>query len=201
MPVIFLGSKPVILKLKQMKKLTMVYATICCIVLCSCDFKCSVGDNKSAAKTKPVTSEDNTTLNGAVIKNDIDIEATGVKLKAAYLVDEKENLLKENLISLNQKIYLVLKTDTGWVKENGKSLIGAGERISTSAGKVLVDADDIFKDEEVTGMKAEETEVISLSAVITQADPGIEDFLVQFRVWDKKGKGEIKGKYKFSLKK
>jgi hypothetical protein len=184
-----------------MKKLNLLYLIMFCIAFSSCDFKCSVGNTKSGVKTKTVTSADNTTLNGAIIKNNIDIEATGVKLKTAYLVDEKENLLKENIAGLNEKIYLVLKTDTGWVKENGKSLIGAGERISTSAGKVLVDADDIFKNEEATGMKAEETEVISLSAVITQADPGIEDFLVQFRVWDKKGKGEIKGKYKFSLKK
>lgn len=184
-----------------MKKLTMVYATICCIILSSCDFKCSVGDNKPAVKTKPVTSEDNTTLNGAIIKNDIDIEVTGVKLKAAYLVDEKENLLTENLVNLNQKIYLVLKTDTGWVKENGKSFIGAAERISTDAGGVVVDAADIFKEQEITGLNATDAKVVSLSAVIRQADPGVENFIVQFRVWDKKGKGEIKGKYKFSLKK
>ena len=116
-------------------------------------------------------------------------------------MDEKENLLTENLVNLNQKIYLVLKTDTGWVKENGKSFIGAAERISTDAGGVVVDAADIFKEQEITGLNATDAKVVSLSAVIRQADPGVENFIVQFRVWDKKGKGEIKGKYKFSLKK
>jgi hypothetical protein len=184
-----------------MKPIKLMYVIMCSVIFCSCDFKCSVGDNKTAEKTKPVTSEDNTTLNGAIIKNDIDLEATGVKLKAAYLVDEKENLLTENLVNLNQKIYLILKTDTGWVKENGKSFIGAAERISTDAGSVVVDAADIFKEQEITGLNATDAKMVSLSAVIRQADTGIDYFVVQFRVWDKRSNGEIKGKYKFRVRK
>jgi hypothetical protein len=183
-----------------MKKLTLVYAAMCCIVLSSCDFKCSVGDNKQAVKTKPVSSEDNTPLNGAIIKNDIDLEVTGVKLKEAYLVDANYNLLEKNETAIGEKIYVVIKLDTGWVKENGKSFIGAGERISTKAGGVLVDADDIFKAQEFTGMDAKDSKVISFSAVITDASPG-DEFVVKFRIWDKKGTGEVRGKYNFSLKK
>jgi hypothetical protein len=184
-----------------MKTINLVYVVLSCIIFCSCDFKCSVGNNKSAVKIKPVTSDDNTTLNGAIIKNDIDIEVTGVKLKAAYLVDESENLLKENMVNLNQKIYLVLKTDTGWVKENGRSFLGAAERISTSAGGVVVDAADIFKEQEKTGLDAFDAKVVSLSAVIRQAEPGVDHFVVRFRVWDKKANSEIKGNYKFILRK
>lgn len=183
-----------------MKKLTLIYAVMCCTVLSSCDFKCSVGDNKPAVKTKPVSSEDNTTLNGAIIKNDIDLEVTGVKLKEAYLVDANYNLLKENEAAIGEKIYVVITLDTGWVKENGKSFVGAGERISTKAGRVLVDADDIFKEQGLTGIDVEDSKVISLSALITDANPG-DDFVVKFRVWDKKGTGEVRGKYNFSLKK
>jgi hypothetical protein len=184
-----------------MKKLTLVYAVMCATVLSSCDFKCTVGDNKQAVKTKPVTSKDNTPLNGAIIKNDIDLEVTGVKLKEAYLVDANYNLLNENVAAIGEKIYVVIKLDTGWVKEEGKSFIGAGERISTKAGGVIVDADDIFKTQGVTGMDAEDAKVISLSAVITEAKPGVDDFVVKFRVWDKKGTGDVRGKYNFSLKK
>jgi len=50
------------------------------------------------------------------------------------------------------------------------------------------------------GLDAIETKDISLSALITNADPGVNNFEVQFRVWDKRGKGEVKGKYKFSLR-
>ena len=182
-----------------MKKLTLVYVALCCIVLNSCDFK--AGDKKAVLKTKPVTSEDNTTLNGALIKNDIEVDATGVKVAEVYLVDADYKPLGENKARVGEKIHLVIKMDTGWVKENGKSFIGASERILTSAGRVVVSADDIFKEYELTGLDAKDTKLVSLSAVITQADPGVNNFEVQFRVWDKKGNGEVKGKYYFSLKK
>ena len=182
-----------------MKKLTLVYATMCCIVLSSCNF--TVGDKKADVKTKEVTSKDNTALNGAIIKNNIDLDVTGVKLKEAYLTDADYKPLTENKAGLGEKIYIIIRLDTGWVKEKGKSFIGASEKIITSAGRVVVSADDIFKDDELTGLDAKDTKVISLSAIITQADPGVNDFEVQFRVWDKKGAGEVKGKYYFSLKK
>lgn len=184
-----------------MKSLKLFYLFVLAALLTSCDFKCSVGGNEPGTKTKPITSANNNALNGAVIKNDIDLEATGVKLKEAYLVDAKNNLLTENKARIGEKIYLVIKLDTGWVKENGKSFIGASERIVTSAGRVVINADDIFKDYEIAGLDPVDAKLISLSAVITQADPGLNDFTVQFRVWDKKGSGEVKGKYKFTLAK
>lgn len=184
-----------------MKKINLFYLFMSCIAFSSCDFKCSVGDNKSGIKTKSVSSKDNTTLNGAIIKNGIDLDAKGVKLKEAYLVDADYKPLSENKAGVGEKIYIVIKMDTGWIKENGKSFIGASERILTSAGRVVVSADDIFKDQEATGIDTADTKEISLSALITQADQGLNDFEVQFRVWDKKGTGEVKGKYYFSLKK
>ncbi len=180
-----------------MKKLTLICATIGFIILSSCNF---TAGNKNDVKIKPVTSKDNTTLNGATIKNDIDIDVTGVKLKEAYLVDADYKPLAENKAAIGEKIHIVIKMDTGWVKEDGKSFIGASERILTSSGKVVVSADDIFKDYETTGLDAKDTKVVSLSAIITQADPGVDNFEVQFRVWDKKSSAEVKGKYYFSLK-
>lgn len=169
------------------------------MVINSCDFK--TGDKKADLKIKTLSSKDNTTLNGAIIKNNIDVDATGVKVKEVYLVDADYKPLTENKVAVGEKIHIVIKLDTGWVKENGKSFIGASERILTSAGRVVVSADDIFKEQEITGLNPDDTKVISLSAIITQADPGVNDFEVQFRVWDKKGAGEVKGKYYFSLKK
>lgn len=179
----------------------LCYIIMLAILLSSCSFNCSVGENKSGVKSKPVTSSDNSALNGATIKNDIDLEVTGVKVKEVYLLDANRELLTENITGIGERIYVVIKTDTGWAKENGKSFIGASERISTKGGNVIVDAEDIFKDYEVSGISAVDASVISLSAIITQADTGVENFVVQFRVWDKKGKGEVKGKYKFKLRK
>lgn len=171
------------------------------IFLTSCKFNCSTGFDSGDQKVKPVTSEDKTSLSGAIIKNDIEIEVASVKLSEAYLLDSYENELTENIANLGEKIYLVIKTDTGWVKENNKSYIGASERISTAEGKVILDAPDIFKDYEATGLPADKANAISLSVRITEADPGVENFVVQFRIWDKIGKGEIKGKYKFRIRK
>jgi len=183
-----------------MRPIKICYMLMFAASLTSCDFKCSVGES-SGVKTKPVTSSDNTPLNGAIIKNDIELTATEVKLKEAYLVDADYKPLAENKVPVGEKIYLVIKLDTGWVKENGRSFIGASERIVTPQGRVVVSADDIFKEQELTGIDVEDTKDISLSAMITEADPGLNDFEVQFRVWDKKSKGEVKGKYSFSLKK
>jgi hypothetical protein len=182
-----------------MKKLTLVYATICCMALNSCDFK--AGDKKAGVKTKEFTSEDNSALNGAIIKNNIDVDATGVKVKEVYLLDADYKPLTENKARIGEKIHLVIKMDTGWVKENGKSYIGASEKVLTSAGRVVLSADDLFKEQEVTGLDIKDATVISLSAIITEADPGLDNFEVRFRVWDKKGTGEVRGKYYFSLKK
>ncbi len=184
-----------------MKKSAFINMTMLATLIISCNISCAPGEKKEGAKAQTVTSKDNTTLNGAIIKNDIDLDATAVKLKEAYLVDADYKPLAENKAAVGEKIYLVIKMDTGWVKENGKSFIGASEKILTSAGRVVVSADDIFKDQELTGMDAKDTKDINLSALITQADPGLNEFEVRFRVWDKRSNGEIKGKYYFSLKK
>lgn len=181
-----------------MRVLSILYSIMIAFLLNSCEVKCSAGSS-SDVKPKIVSSADNNALNGATIKNDIEIEATAVKLKEAYLVDANKEPLTENKAKVGEKIYAVIILDTGWVKENGRSFIGASERVSTPAGKVIVNADDIFKDYETEGIDQKDASYITLSAVISQADEGLENFVVQFRVWDKKGSGEVKGKYKFRL--
>ena len=181
-----------------MKYSKLAFFVMVTLLTGSCKFKSS-SDSKDGVKvTSPQT---NNAIKGAIIRNDIELDVTGVKLKKAYLVDANEKQLAKNEAALGERIYVIVELDTGWVKENKKSFIGASERISTSAGKVVVSADDIFKDYETTGLVSEDAKFIKLSAVITQADPGVEDFVVNFRLWDKKGSGEVKGKYKFSLKK
>ncbi len=169
------------------------------ITIASCKFSCNMGNEKEPTKTvvKSGGANDNAALSGAIIKNDIEIEATNVKLKEAYLVDEEGSPLIKNETKIGKKIYLMIEMDTGWTKINGKSFIGASERISTSAGRVVIDAEDIFKENEVEGFPASKTKTLNLSAIITQADPGLEDFTVNFRVWDKRANAEVKGKYKF----
>jgi hypothetical protein len=180
------------------RQITWLFAAT--LFISGCEFKCSVGntDPKPAVESK---GSNDSPVKGAVIKNDVELEATGVKLSEAYLMDKDRNLLTENEIPLNEYIYLVLKTDTGWVKENGMSFLGAAERISDANGTVVADEPDIFKQYDSSGFSAEDAKLMRLSAIIRKALPDDDQFTVQFRVWDKRGEGEIKGKYKFRIKK
>lgn len=184
-----------------MTTLTKIYAVAISLTLTSCQFSCNVGDKKTNKENivKSGSDKENAALSGTIIKNDIDVEAKDVKVKEVYLANANGMPLAKNEAKLNEKIYVVVKLDTGWTKINGKSYIGAGERISTSEGTVVIDAEDIFKDNEAEGFTPKDAAVISLSAVITRKAPGVDDYAVQFKAWDKKGTGEVKGKYKFKI--
>ena len=139
-------------------------------------------------------------LTGAQVRNNIDLSATGTKVKAAYLMDEQNQYKEANTAALNEKVILTIELDTGWVKENGKSYIGASERIVAKDGTVVLDAPDLLSDYDQTGLPADIAKLINLTAIIDKVEPGFEDFTVQFRVWDKKGTGEVKGSYVFTVK-
>lgn len=181
-----------------MRLFSLMASFICLLLLAGCEFRCSVG-NTGPSKKEITDTTKSTALSGAVIKNELDLEVSGVKLKAAYLVNENNQPLAANETKLNRKIYLVLRFDTGWVKENQLSYLGASQRLSSQDGRVIVDAPDIFQSYDQTGISATDAKVISLSTVITQPSSSGDTYSVQFRVWDKKGTGEIKGKYKFRL--
>jgi hypothetical protein len=181
--------------------LTKIYALAILFTLTSCQFSCNVGDKKNNKENTVISGSDkeNAALAGTTIKNDIEVEAKDVKVKEVYLANANGTPLQKNEARLYEKIYVVIKLDTGWTKINGKSYVGAGERISTSEGTVVVDAEDIFKDNEAEGFSPKDAAVISLSAVITRKAEGIDNYAVQFKAWDKKGAGEVKGKYKFKI--
>jgi hypothetical protein len=170
--------------------LTKIYALAILFTLTSCQFSCNVGDKKN--------NKENTVISGSD-KENAALEAKDVKVKEVYLANANGTPLQKNEARLYEKIYVVIKLDTGWTKINGKSYVGAGERISTSEGTVVVDAEDIFKDNEAEGFSPKDAAVISLSAVITRKAEGIDNYAVQFKAWDKKGAGEVKGKYKFKI--
>lgn len=184
-----------------MTTITKIYALAISIALAGCQYSCNVGEKKENKENvvKSGSDKENAALSGTIIKNDIDVEAKDVKVKEVYLANADGMPLEKNEAKLNEKIFVVIKLDTGWTKINGKSYVGAGERISTSAGAVVVDAEDIFKDNEAEGFSPKDAGVISLSAVITRKAEGIDNYAVQFKTWDKKGTGEVKGKYKFKI--
>lgn len=168
-------------------------------IVTGCEFKCSVSGNGNTKSKEVSSSESNGPLKGAIIKNDIVLDAKDVKVKGAYLVNEAHTPLNKNEIALGKKVRCVIILDSGWTKYNGVSFIGASEKILTDDGRVLLDEADLFKDNTESGVSAMDAEVLSLSAYITEKVPGIDTYKVQFRMWDKKGSGEVTGSFKFKV--
>ena len=173
------------------------------LLLSSCEFKCSVGDQGTEPKKTKTVSSSTVEKDGAIITNGVDITTKGVKIeKVGLFLPDDSRLSDDNLVSLGEKIKMVILIDSGWVVEDGKSFIGASEKISNNLGEVAVKAEDIFSDYTESGIEAADAKAISLSAVITDiGNGGADHYVVEFRIWDKKGTAEISGSYKFYLKK
>ena len=175
--------------------------TFCCIVLCSCQFKCNLGKTKDAPKENKTTSNPETNKDGTLVTNNISVTTKGFKVKKAILLyPDNTPVPDDNTINLNEKIKIALYIDEGWNLTNGRAFVGAAEKISTDAGVTVAETDDLFAADSGTGFTAEEAELITLSAIITNAGRGINYYVVTFRVWDKNGDSEIKGHYNFYLK-
>jgi hypothetical protein len=168
-----------------------------CLFLSSCKFSCNVGET---GKAESNTVSGPSVVNGALVSNGIDITGSGVKIKSATLkLDGGAKVPDDNVVNLNQKITLVIELEDNWTIEDGKSFIGASEKITTSKGYEILNAADLFKDGTLTGFDPTDTKYIQLDAVITKNDPSVSYYKVEFRVWDKKGDAEIKGSYKFYI--
>lgn len=145
------------------------------------------------------SGENKSPLMGAIIKNNIDIEASNVKVKAAYLMTGDAKLKEANTAKLKEQIFLTVELDTGWTKHNGKSFIGASEQILDRDGTIILDAQDLFLEYETQGLEAGIAKNINLAAVIDNIQPGYDTFTVKYKIWDKKGNGVVKGSYKFKI--
>ena len=180
--------------MKKSCRLLIASAIITSIMAC--------GNNGESQVVKGTTekSEDNKSpLKGATIKNNIDIEASNVKVKAAYLMTENAEYKQDNTAKLNEKVILTIELDTGWTKHNGMTYLGASEQIFDKDGTVLLDAKDLFSSFDEKGLESKLAHNINLTAFIESMQPGYEEVTVKFKVWDKKGNGEVKGKYKFKI--
>lgn len=185
-----------------MQKNNFMLLFICSAVLISCDFKCSIGEDKKASAEGKNVSSSIKTENGAVISNGINITSSGVKLKSATLqLEDGKRVPDDNMVGLNEKIIMIIELDSTWTIENERTFIGASERISTNTGYDVLSAADLFSDYDATGVSPTDAKYIRLNAVITKSDDAVSYYLVDFKVWDKKGSGVIKGNYKFYLKK
>jgi hypothetical protein len=126
------------------------------------------------------------TENGATISNGINIKTSGIELKSATLEFENgEGVSDDNMVSLNQKVYLSLTLKNSWKTEKNRSYIGASEKVSTDDGSELLNAADLFSNFDETGIDPEDGKSIRLNAVVTEENKTVKHYKVNFRVWDK----------------
>jgi hypothetical protein len=82
----------------------------------------------------------------------------------------------------------------GWAEEDGQVSLGASETIHTDKGQVVLDEKDLFASTPLLDARA--ARAITLTATISKLGRHHNNFVVSFRVWDKRGDGEIKGNFK-----
>ena len=193
-----------------MKKVFAILSLVSSLIIVSCnnDNKIEKGSNKEAqTKTdKEAQKKNNSTDSDAIsvsdgqISNNISIKATGgVKVNKAFLTyPNGDTIPDDNTARLGQKVQLNLYLD-GWLEEKGRVFLGAGEKITTDQGDIVLDEPDMFLSYS-DGVSAEDAKIISLRAVITHMEKKFDFFVVSFRVWDKKGNGVITGNYKLHVK-
>ena len=182
----------------RIKQLTALAITS--IIFSSCEFKCQIGDVGKKDEQKEVVEKPTEKQNPQLL-NGIELNAEGIQVYRASLSLESGDLLPSgNTVALGEKISLILNIEKGWTEIDDKSFIGATEKITTDNGSVILDSDDLFAAYD-QGINASDAKVITLKARITQASAiPVDHYIVTFRVWDKKGRGVITGKYKFYIK-
>lgn len=166
------------------------------ILSCNSDEKKVTDKKEDHPTTKKKESKKN---NNTKVRNDINIKAEGIKFSQAFLLYEDGALVPEtNETGVGRPVRLRLIIDNGWREENGKVSIGASEKIETSEGEVILDEKDLFSSMPI--INADDAKYITLTANISRLDKLYDYFLVSFKVWDKKGPGQLTGDYKLYIK-
>jgi len=172
-----------------MKKILLALLAVNCIL--------SACNNSTRTETKSSSEKNNKKESSTQVLNNISVETEGdVEVYRAFLSYEDGSMVSSsNKTALGKPIYLNLNITNGWKEENGEVSLGASEKISTDNGTVILEAPDLFSN---TGaFKANDAKFVRLKAVINNMSGPIEYFVVDYKVWDKKGDGVVKGSYRF----
>jgi len=174
------------------KQLTFLLLISTCLIF-SCQFKAEIKSPENGSATKS---------NNSKIRNGIAIKENKLKVSQAFLLYEEDGSLvpESNEVGVGKQIVLRLIIDSGFAVNDGKVFLGASEKIQTSEGQTFLDEKDMFSAYDQSGVSPKDASVLGLFAKITRVDKLYDYFLVSFRVWDKRGTGEVTGTYKFHLK-
>ena len=184
-----------------MKKAQLTAFIISALLFSSVEFGCRPTDTEKKVEQKDSVEKLSEKPNSTQLLNGIELNAKEVEVYRASLSLETGDLVpSNNTVALGDRISMTLNIINGWKEIDGKSFLGASEIITTDNGTTLLDTGDLFASND-EGLTASDAKLISLKARVTDSPAvPVEYYMVSFRVWDKKGNGEITGKYKFYIK-
>lgn len=175
----------------------MLISGLACIFLSACAGSTN-NERNQAKEEKGLVTEVSIRESTDKVRNNIQLQSSGLKVGQAFLLYEDGTLVPaDNITNVGRPVKLRLIIDGGWNEQDGNVFIGASEKIETSDGQVVLDEKDLFAN--TPYVSAEAAKYITLTATISGLDKLYDYFLVSFRVWDKKGKGEATGSYKLYI--
>ncbi|MDO9375497.1 MAG: hypothetical protein Q7T76_13850 [Ferruginibacter sp.] len=135
------------------------------------------------------------------IRNEIKFSSNGFQVSEAYLVfDDETPVPQGNKINLNQNVNLLLIVDSGWNEIEGRVYPGSQQVVKSISGEEILITEDFFSAFDETGVAGNDARYITLNTMIPEIKDKRKPLVVSFRIWDKKGAGEIKGTYKLYVK-
>lgn len=154
--------------------------------------------NNSEAPTSAPAAEDSISYinaQGMLISNGIALQTKDIKVSRAFLLYENSTLVPPgNTTTEGRVVKLRLVVDSGWAEKDGRVSLGASETIRTDKGQVVLEEEDLFAATPLLDARA--ARAITLTATISKLGRQHNNFIVSFRVWDKRGPAEITGSYK-----
>jgi hypothetical protein len=153
----------------------------------------------SVSPRRPGNNQANTTNDN--IKNGIQFKSKGFVVSEAYLFyDDESPVPAGNKVRLNQNVNLLLIIDSGWNEVEGRVYPGSSQIVNLNTGAEILVTEDLFQAFDEEGVATNDARYITLNTTITELVDKKHHCIVNFRVWDKKGTGEITGSYKLFIK-
>ncbi len=135
------------------------------------------------------------------IKNGIQFKSKGFLVSEAYLFyDDESPVPAGNKVGLNENVNLLLIIDSGWNEMEGRVYPGSSQVVNLNTGAEILVTEDLFQPFDEEGVATNDARYITLNTTITERVDKKHHCIVNFRVWDKKGTGEITGSYKLFIK-
>lgn len=160
-------------------------------------YACSSGSGNSQQQVL-VKSDQHKARTNAKIRNNINVQGNGVQVEQAFLTYADGTLVSDdNVTNINKELKLNLVID-GWEAKDGRVLLGASEKVTTSEGEVLMNEPDLFNNVK-NGFLLKDARYIQLSLTVPALNELADHYTVEFKVWSPYTQQFVYGSYQFFI--